>query len=104
MPAIYKVSFVDSVQRALNGDAKWLGVMILIFSGIWPYVKILLTLYCWFMPYKVMQRRIVTLKTISWLSRLTLFDPLGVGIFMVGIQIQLKESTASMVIPFATGL
>ena len=37
---VYDLTFVKSIQDAWNGDAKLLAVIIVLFSGIWPYLKV----------------------------------------------------------------
>ena len=37
---VYDLTFVRSIDDAWNGDAKLLAVIIVVFSGIWPYLKV----------------------------------------------------------------
>ena len=37
---MYNVTFVKSIDDAWKGDAKLLAVIVVLFSGIWPYLKV----------------------------------------------------------------
>ena len=45
-----KFSMAYSVGEMWNAGAKSLAVLILIFSGVWPYTKQCITLVLWFLP------------------------------------------------------
>ena len=84
----YPLSFVESIEDAWNGDAKGLAIVIVIFSGIWPYLKNVMLAVLWYLP---CSRKVQT-KTLLWLSRLskyTLVDVFAVICILVAIQLQL---------------
>ena len=37
---VYNVTFVKSIDDAWNGDAELLAVIVVLFSGFWPYLKV----------------------------------------------------------------
>ena len=84
----YPLSFVESIEDAWNGDAKGLAVVIVLFSGIWPYHKNVMLAMIWYIP---CSRKVQT-QTLLWLSRLskyTLVDVFAVICILVAIQLQL---------------
>ena len=84
----YPLSFVESIEDAWNGDAKGLAIVIVVFSGIWPYLKNVMLAVLWYLP---CSRRVQT-QTLLWLSRLskyTLVDVFAVICILVAIQLQL---------------
>ena len=93
----YELTFVGSVQDSWSNGAKFLTVVIVIFSGIWPYLKNVILVMVWYIPMSVESQASVLL----WLSRLskyTLVDVmLVIGVF-VGIQMQLKIGTIDVII------
>ena len=46
----FEFSMLRSTVEIWNAGGKELAILILIFSGIWPYAKQLITLALWFMP------------------------------------------------------
>jgi len=50
VPDFFKFSMAYSVGEMWNAGAKSLAVLILIFSGVWPYTKQAITLVLWFLP------------------------------------------------------
>ena len=60
------ISFSSSLEKAFEGGAEVFGALILIFSGIWPYVKCLLLLLLWFAPMAARKRS----QAIRWTNRL----------------------------------
>mmetsp|Transcript_12017 Transcript_12017/g.22331 ORF Transcript_12017/g.22331 Transcript_12017/m.22331 type:complete len:581 (+) Transcript_12017:147-1889(+) len=85
---VYDLTFVKSIQDAWNGDAKLLAVIIVLFSGIWPYLKNLILVIIWYLPTSV-ERQSATLLWLSRLSKYTLVDVFAVIGVLVGVQLQL---------------
>ena len=48
---VYNLTFVDSVNDAWNGDAKLLAVIVVLFSGIWPYLKNIMLVIIWYVQF-----------------------------------------------------
>lgn len=93
----YNLTFVKSVNDAWNGDAKLLAVIVVLFSGIWPYAKNIILIIVWYLP---MSENAQT-STILWLSRLskfTLVDVFAVIGVLVGVQLQLNIGGTEAVI------
>ena len=92
----YPLSFVESIEDAWNGDAKGLAIVIVIFSGIWPYLKNVMLALIWYIPCT----RSVQTHTLLWLSRLskyTLVDVFAVICVLVAIQLQLDYGVEAIV-------
>ena len=93
----YNLTFVKSVNDAWNGDAQLLAVIVVLFSGIWPYAKNIILIIVWYLP---MTEKAQT-STIVWLSRLskyTLVDVFAVIGVLVGVQLQLNIGGTETVI------
>ena len=45
---VYELKFFSAVQRAWTSNAKLLALIVVLFSGIWPYTKNLLMCYIWY--------------------------------------------------------
>lgn len=86
---VYNLTYGKSIIDAWNGGAKFLAVAVIIFSGIWPYVKNIILVMVWYIP---MSEKWQTF-TLLWLSRLskyTLVDVFAVIGVLVGVQLQLN--------------
>jgi hypothetical protein len=72
----FEFSMAKSTVDIWNAGGKALAVMILIFSGIWPYTKQLITLALWFLsPSSVsISRRGSTLLWLDWLAKWSMVD------------------------------
>ena len=72
----FEFSMAKSTVDIWNAGGKALAVMILIFSGIWPYTKQLITLALWFLsPSTVsISRRGSTLLWLDWLAKWSMVD------------------------------
>ena len=93
----YELTFVRSIKDAWNGDAQVLAIIIVLFSGIWPYAKNIILVIVWYTP---MSRKRQS-EIILWLSRLskyTLVDVFAVIGVLVGVQLQLNVGGTDAVI------
>ena len=86
---VYELTFIHSIKDAWVGDAKLLAVIIVLFSGIWPYLKKVIIVIIWYVPTTV-ERQSATLLWLSRLSKYTLVDVFAVIGLIVGLQLQLK--------------
>ena len=93
----YELTFVKSIKDAWNGDAQLLAVIIVLFSGIWPYAKNIILVIVWYTPMSRKRQKEILL----WLSRLskyTLVDVFAVIGVLVGVQLQLNVGGTDAVI------
>lgn len=86
---VYELTFVESIRDAWEGDAKLLAVIIVLFSGIWPYLKNIILVIIWYTPATVKTQN-ATLLWLSRLSKYTLVDVFAVVGVLVGVQLQLN--------------
>lgn len=86
---VYNLTFIKSIQDAWTGDAKLLAVIIVLFSGIWPYLKNIILIVIWYTPSSV-ETQSATLLWLSRLSKYTLVDVFAVIGVLVGVQLQLN--------------
>lgn len=63
---VYTLKFTNAVQDAWNGNARILAFIVVLFSGIWPYIKNIILMLTWYM--KLSNKRRDTILT--WLKRL----------------------------------
>ncbi|KAL3930198.1 MAG: hypothetical protein SGBAC_011866 [Bacillariaceae sp.] len=94
---VYDLTFVGSVNDAWNGDAQLLAVIVVFFSGFWPYAKNVILLIVWYLPMTIEWQT----WTILWLSRLskyTLVDVFAIVVVLVGVQLQLNVGGTEAII------
>jgi hypothetical protein len=72
----FEFSMARSTVDIWNAGGRELAVMILIFSGIWPYTKQLMTLALWFLPPTSLSisRRGSILLWLDWLAKWSMID------------------------------
>jgi hypothetical protein len=72
----FEFSMAKSTVDIWNAGGKALAVMIIVFSGIWPYTKQLITLVLWFLPPSTVSisRRGSTLLWLDWLAKWSMVD------------------------------
>ncbi|KAL3802371.1 hypothetical protein HJC23_007196 [Cyclotella cryptica] len=93
----YNLSFVKSIHDAWTGGAKLLAVIVVVFSGIWPYTKSIVLVIVWYLPMSSNKQASILL----WLARLssyTLVDVFAVIVVLVGVQLQLNVGGTQAVI------
>lgn len=94
---VYNLTFVRSVQDAWTGDAKLLAVIVVLFSGMWPYAKNIILVIVWYIPLTI-EAQTSTLLWLSRLSKYTLVDVFAVISVLVGVQLQLNIGGTEAVI------
>lgn len=72
----YEFSMVNSMQEMWNANAHGLAVCLALFSGIWPYTKLLFTLFLWFTPTRWIssKRRGSILRWLDILGKWSIID------------------------------
>eukprot|EP00985_Skeletonema_marinoi_P006241 scaffold2709_cov215-Skeletonema_marinoi.AAC.2 len=93
----YELTFVRSIKDAWNGDAQLLAIIVILFSGIWPYAKNIILVIVWYTPMSIKRQS----EIILWLSRLskyTLVDVFAVITLLTGVQLQLNVGGTDAVI------
>jgi len=88
----FEFSMAKSTMDIWNAGGKELAILILIFSGIWPYTKQLITLVVWFTPpsWVSISRRGSILLWLDWLAKWSMIDifvlVISIAAFRVSIQ------------------
>jgi hypothetical protein len=88
----FEFSMAKSTIDIWNAGGKELAILILIFSGIWPYTKQLMTLALWFTPpsWVSISRRGSILLWLDWLAKWSMIDifvlVISIAAFRVSIQ------------------
>lgn len=88
----YEFSVAQSTIDIWDAGGKALAILILIFSGIWPYTKQLITLVVWFLPPSVLavSKRGSLLLWLDWLAKWSMIDIfviiVSIASFRVSIQ------------------
>ena len=93
----YELTFVRSINDAWTGDAQLLAVIVVLFSGIWPYAKNIILVIVWYTPMS-MKRQSEIIVWLSRLSKYTLVDVFAVIGVLVGVQLQLNVGGTDAVI------
>ncbi len=72
----FEFSMAKSTIDIWNAGGKELAILILIFSGIWPYTKQLITLVLWFAPtsFVPVSRRGSILVWLDWMAKWSMID------------------------------
>ena len=93
---VYNITYGQSIADAWNGGAKFLAIIIVLFSGIWPYVNNIILVVVWYVPMTI-RRQSSILLWLSRLSKYTLVDVFAVIGILVGVQITLNIGSMSFV-------
>jgi hypothetical protein len=67
-------SIFSSVHELWLNESYPLAILIIITSIMWPYVKLLIAFYAWFMPYKVPRRREFLVEVIDAFGKWSFVD------------------------------
>mmetsp|Transcript_29279 Transcript_29279/g.82602 ORF Transcript_29279/g.82602 Transcript_29279/m.82602 type:complete len:603 (-) Transcript_29279:338-2146(-) len=81
----YTMSLMFSIEACFkygSGAEYLLGTVLFLFSGVWPHVKLLLMLACWFVPLPHRRRQIILYWADSF-GKFSFADPLVVVMLMV---------------------
>lgn len=82
--AAYRVGFVPSLKDLWGAKAYGIAVCLVILSGAWAYVEVVMMLLLWFVPMHPIYRD-VTLRWMLRLGKLTLVDVYAVMILLAGM-------------------
>jgi hypothetical protein len=93
----FEFSIAQSTIDIWNAGGHALAILILIFSGIWPYTKILMTLALWFIsPTQVsVTRRGSMLLWLDWLAKWSFIDIFVLVISIAAFRVSIQSPDAS---------
>jgi len=94
---VFAFSLVGSVREMFAAGSYFLGALILIFSGIFPYIKLLLLLYIWVTPGKYLSHisRTRITHVIDIASKWSLIDVVVMVIFMTCFRMEISPPTGN---------
>jgi Paraquat-inducible protein A len=89
----YEFSVAQSTIDIWNAGGKALALLILIFSGIWPYTKQLITLIVWFVPPSVLSisRRGSILLWLDWLAKWSMIDIFVIIVSIASFRVSIRS-------------
>ena len=91
---VYDLTFVGSIRDSWQADVQFLALLIIVFSGIWPYAKNVALVVIWYLP-MTDSRRSWSLLWLTRLSKYTLVDVFAVVFVIVGVQLELTVGEAT---------
>lgn len=97
MPGIVTFSLFHTAQQMLDAQVYPLYLLVVMFSGVWPYVKLILLMVCWFTPTNVMgtTSREQLLLALDSLGKFSLVDTFVLVLMVVAFRLRLGgEDTA----------
>lgn len=90
---VFDFSLTNSVSEMWQAGSFVLAVIIAFFSGMWPYVKLLLMVVCWLTPTRILspRRRQCFLEFLDAYGKWSLVDTFVLVLFMVSFHIRLSS-------------
>lgn len=100
IPPVFGFSLIGSIKDMFDGKVYALGLLIICFSGIWPYMKPMLMMVCWFRPpaYLSISKRQGLLNFLDAFGKWSLVDTFVMVMFMVAFKFDLAAPTGSGVL------
>jgi hypothetical protein len=93
----FEFSIARSTIDIWNAGGQGLAILILIFSGIWPYTKLLMTLTIWFMsPSRLsVSKRGSILLWLDWLAKWSMIDVFVLVICIAAFRVSIESPDTS---------
>jgi hypothetical protein len=93
LPSVFDFSLIGSIKDMWDSRSYMLAWMVIIFSGVWPYVKLLMMLFCWFTPTGVLSasKRLSMLEFLDNWGKWSLVDVYIMVLFMVAFHFELSS-------------
>ena len=93
----FEFSIARSTIDIWNAGGQGLAILILIFSGIWPYTKLLMTLAIWFMsPSRLsVSKRGSVLSWLDWLTKWSMIDVFVLVICIAAFRVSIESPDTS---------
>jgi Paraquat-inducible protein A len=98
----YELKFFSAVQRAWTSNAKLLGIIVVLFSGLWPYLKNIIMSYIWYCTptnhntnhanheATIFRRRHLLIVWLKRLGKWSLVDVYIIILLMIGLSLQIN--------------
>jgi uncharacterized paraquat-inducible protein A len=84
-PPLFQFSLGNSVRDMWNAGVYPLSILIAVFSGSWPYIKLVIMLICWVSKLSIKSREYL-LMAIDMLGKWSLIDAFVMTLMMVAFQ------------------
>lgn len=96
-PSLFTFSLGNTVRDMWHAGVYPLALLIAILSGAWPYLKLLIMLYCWFIPTKFLsaKRRESMLMTVDNLGKWSLIDAFVLTLMVVAFRFEINYTLTS---------
>jgi hypothetical protein len=93
LPSLFGFSLGNSIRSMWHAQVYPLALLILLFSGIWPYVKNVMLLACWTLPlnYMSFKQRKKVLHWLDFLGKWSLVDAYVLVLFMVAFRFYVES-------------
>eukprot|EP00475_Leptophrys_vorax_P026933 TRINITY_DN3832_c0_g1_i1.p1 TRINITY_DN3832_c0_g1~~TRINITY_DN3832_c0_g1_i1.p1 ORF type:complete len:1449 (-),score=387.28 TRINITY_DN3832_c0_g1_i1:41-4387(-) len=100
-PGLFGLSLVQTVREMINGQLYFLAALIVLLGVVWPYVKSISMLYCWFQnPEKLTPRtRHRILHWLDILGKWAMIDIYVMIILMVAFKVRLATPNGIAYLP-----
>jgi len=97
LPSLFDFSLGNSVQDMWDAGVYPLSILIAVFSGAWPYMKLVMMLFCWLIPvkYLTVKRREYLLMVLDALGKWSLIDSFVLTLMMVAFHFDLAPADGS---------
>jgi hypothetical protein len=92
LPGLFEFSLGNTVTELYKAGIYPLLFLVVVFSGIWPYAKLLWMLYAWIASYSNIHRREERFLTLDALSKFSLVDTYVLVVFLVAFRFHLDIS------------
>ena len=96
LPSLFDFSLGNSVHDMWEAGVYPLSLLIAVFSGAWPYMKLLLMLVCWLVPTSILsvRRREHFLMALDALGKWSLIDTYVLTLMMVAFRFHIESPAA----------
>eukprot|EP00930_Biecheleria_cincta_P031294 TRINITY_DN21722_c0_g1_i1.p1 TRINITY_DN21722_c0_g1~~TRINITY_DN21722_c0_g1_i1.p1 ORF type:complete len:1029 (-),score=115.82 TRINITY_DN21722_c0_g1_i1:90-3176(-) len=97
LPPVFGFSLISSVVEMWKSQAYPLAILVAFFSGIWPYIKLCMMLFCWFMPTSHLSStmRLKLLEFLDDWGKWSLLDTFVMVMFMVGFKMDITAPNSN---------
>lgn len=91
LPSLFSFTLANSVKDMWDAGVYPLSILIACFSGIWPYVKLILMLLCWWLPVRLLpvRRRERVLIALDALGKWSLVDSYVLVLMVVAFRLKM---------------
>ena len=106
---VYELKFFSAVQRAWTSNAKLLALIVVAFSGIWPYTKNFIMVYIWYFridataasdgkhdPIQMYRRRHAMILWLKRLGKWSFVDVYIIVLLLIGLTLQISVNNGTV--------